>query len=161
VRVLLPRNTLLILDDFEQVLPAAATVRQLLERSPQLRILVTSRTPLLLSFEQQCLIPPMSVPDLRGPLVGDEIEQSPAVALFKLRARAVDPEWELTSKDAAVVAEICVRLDGLPLAIELAASWIGILPASAILERLKRMLDLLTSPQQDRSPRHQTLRAAI
>jgi predicted ATPase len=161
VRVLQPRNKLLILDNFEQVLPAAATVRQLLERCPQLKILVTSRTPLLLSFEQQCLVPPMSVPDLRLPLVGDEIERSPAVALFKMRARAVDPEWELTSADAAVVAEICVRLDGLPLAIELAASWIGILPASAILERLKRMLDLLASRQQDRSPRHQTLRAAI
>jgi predicted ATPase/DNA-binding CsgD family transcriptional regulator len=161
VRVLRPRSRLLILDNFEQVLPAATMVRELLDRCPHLKMLVTSRTPLLLSFEQQCLVPPMSVPDLHRPLVGEEIEQSPAVALFKVRAQAVNPDWELSASDASLVAEICVRLDGLPLAIELAASWIGVLTASAILERLSRMLDLLASPQQDRVARHQTLRAAI
>src|SRR5689334_5608100 len=161
VRVLRPRSRLLILDNFEQVLPAATMVRELLDRCPHLKMLVTSRSPLLLSFEQQCLVPPMSVPDLHRPLVGEEIEQSPAVALFKERAQAGDPDWQLSASDAALVAEICVRLDGLPLAIELAASWIAVLTASEILERLSRMLDLLASPQQDRLPRHQTLRAAI
>jgi predicted ATPase len=149
VRVLSPRTTLMILDNFEQVLPGPQLC-QLLEGCPRLKVLVTSRAPLLLSFEQQCLIPPMSVPDLGRLLVREEIEQSASVALFKLRARAVNPEWELTAGETGVVAEICVRLDGLPLAIELAASWIRILTASAILAQLRRMLDLLASTQNDR-----------
>jgi predicted ATPase len=161
VRVLGPRHTLLILDNFEQLLPASAAVQQRLEACPDLKIMVTSRTPLLLSFEQQCLMPPMSVPDLGRPLARDEIEQTAAVALFKLHARAVFPEWELDAHELAVVTEICVRLDGFPLAIELAASWMGLLSSSAILGQLMRMLDLLVSPLQDRQPRHQTLRAAI
>jgi len=161
VRVLRPRTTLLILDNFEQVLPACLTVRDLLERCPSVKILVTSRAALRLSCEQQCLVPPMSVPDLRRPVIEAEIEQSPAVALFNVRAAAVDPEWQLTGGDAVVAAEICARLDGLPLAIELAASWMGTLTVSAILVQLRRMLDFLVSPQQDRLSRHQTLRAAI
>jgi predicted ATPase len=154
VRVLRPRTTLLIVDNFEQVLPACLTVRELLERCPSVKILVTSRAALRLSREQQCLVPPMSVPDLRRPVIESEIEQSPAVALLNVRATAIDPEWQLMGGDAVVAAEICARRDGLPLAIELAASWMGTLTASEILGQLRRMLDFLVSPQQDRLPRH-------
>src|SRR5262249_9794425 len=90
-----------------------------------------------------------------------EIELCPAVALFKLRAQAVNASWELTRDEASSVAELCVRLDGLPLAIELAASWIATWPAASILDQLSHTLDLLVSHRSDRPERHQTSRAAI
>jgi len=160
-RVLRTRDALLILDNFEQVLSAAATVRFLLERCPRLKILATSRAALNLSSEQQFLVSPLEVPDLSAPLELDEIERNPCVALFKLRAQAVNPAWDLSIEEAPAVAELCVRLDGLPLAIELAASWTRLLPARAILRRLGKALDLLVASVWDQPERHHTLRAAI
>jgi predicted ATPase len=160
-RVLHGRRSLLILDNFEQVLAARSVVHALLEGCSHLKILVTSRAPLQLSFEQQCLIPPLPLPALDPDMPLTEVERCAAVALFKLRAQAVNASWELTQDEARSVAELCVRLDGLPLAIELAASWMAILPVASILDQLSHTLDLLVSHESDRPERHQTLRAAI
>src|SRR5579859_3261387 len=160
-RVLRARKALLILDNFEQVLAAAGLVSHLLESCPQLKVLVTSRAPLHLSAEQQFLVPPLDVPDLNAPLLHDELKRNPAVALFTLRARAVNPTWELTLEEAMAVAELCVRLDGLPLAIELVASWIVLMPARAIGRRLTPVLDLLVANSPEQAQRHLTLRSAI
>ena len=160
-RVLRSRSALLILDNFEQVLAAAPLVQRLINSCSHLKVLVTSRAPLQLSFEQQCLVPPLPVPDLSRPPVPAELEHSAAVTLFKLRSHTVNPTWELTPEEAPIVAEICVRLDGLPLAIELAASWMGILPTATILVQLSHALNLLVVARRDRPERHQTLRAAI
>jgi predicted ATPase/DNA-binding CsgD family transcriptional regulator len=160
-RVLHGRRSLLILDNFEQVLAARSVVHDLLGACSHLKMLVTSRAPLQLSFEQQCLVPPLPLPRLDRDLLSGDFEDSPAVMLFKLRAQAVNASWELTRDEAPTVAELCFRLDGLPLAIELAASWVAIMPVASILDQLSHTLDLLVSHESDRPQRHQTLRAAI
>jgi non-specific serine/threonine protein kinase len=160
-RMLRTRRVLLILDNFEQVLEARSVVNELLKTCGFLKVLVTSRAPLQLSCEQQCLVPPMPLPDTDHDLVWTDIEACEAIALFKLRAQAANATWELSADEAPAVAELCVRLDGLPLAIELAASWVAILPVVPMLEQFSRTLDLLVSRQSDRPERHQTLRAAI
>jgi predicted ATPase/class 3 adenylate cyclase len=154
------RRLLLVLDNFEQVLAAAPSVIQLLAACPQLRVVVTSRAPLHVSGEQVYPVLPLSLPDQDHRGLGD-IGSSEAVALFVERARARSPRFALTDTNAPVVAEICRRLDGLPLAIELAAARSGMLSPRALLGRLERRLQLLGGGGRDLPGRQQTLRATI
>lgn len=155
------RNMLLVLDNFEQLLPAASVVAELLGATEQLKVLVTSRSRLHLRGEQEFVVPPLAFPttvqarDLR------ELEQSEAVALFLQRARASRPDFELTPANAGAIVEICRRLDGLPLALELAASRVKLLPPQALLARLEKRLDILQSSAADLTDRQRTLRGAI
>ena len=155
------QSLLLVLDNFEQLLDAAQLVSELLMSSPRLHILVTSRSPLHVSGEQEYRVPPLSLPPLRGDRQPSMLARHGSVVLFAERARAVNSEFELTEEYAPIVAEICVRLDGLPLAIELAAARTKILPPAAILRRLSDRLRLLTGGGRDLPERHQTLRQAI
>jgi predicted ATPase/class 3 adenylate cyclase len=154
------RTTLLVLDNFEQVLEAAPIVGRILSVASRLRILATSRAALHLQGEQEFSVAPLGVPDsdLSDPR---EISRHEAVALFVERAAASDPAFELTGENSAAVAQICARLDGLPLAIELAASRIRLLTPEEILDRLDRRLSLLTGGPRDLPERQQTLRGAI
>jgi class 3 adenylate cyclase len=122
------RQLLLLLDNFEQVLEAAPTITELLTAAPELQVLTTSRAPLGLYGEHEFPVPPLSMPDLERPPPLERLTQYSAVGLFVERARAVKPDFEVTNESAPAVAEICVRLDGLPLAIELAAARIKMLP---------------------------------
>lgn len=153
------RQLLLLLDNFEQVVEAAGTIEALLAAAPQLRVLVTSRIPLQVYGEQEYEVPPFELPDPRSPR--EELSRYGAVALFVDRARAVRPDFELTDASAAAVAEIAARLDGLPLAIELAATRIRMLPPEAILSRLDQRLPLLAASARGRPERQRTMRAAI
>jgi predicted ATPase len=152
---------LLFLDNFEQVIEAAPLLAALLGGCPQLKILVTSRALLELSGEHEYPVAPLPKPDLKRRLPLDELAQSAAVSLFVQRAKAVNTMFSLTEENAQAVAEICARLDGLPLAIELAAVRVKILPPAAILGRLYNSLDLLTTGYRDLPARHQTLRSTI
>jgi predicted ATPase/class 3 adenylate cyclase len=155
------REMLLVLDNFEQVLGGAAIVADLLAVAPQLRILVTSREPLHVAGEQELAVPPLNLPDIREPLTPEHLTRYEAVALFVHRATAVDPDFRVTAANAPAVAELCLRLDGLPLPIELAASRIKLLSPETILERLDRRLELLTGGPIDLPARQRTLREAI
>ncbi|MGB6402472.1 MAG: protein kinase, partial [Candidatus Sulfotelmatobacter sp.] len=152
---------LLLLDNFEHLVQAALTVAELLSASPNLKVLVTSRAALHVSGEHEFPVSPLALPDSRFKLSVEILSQCPAVALFVQRARAVKPDFELTRENAATVAEICARLDGLPLAIELAASRVKVLSPSLMLTRLASRLQLLTGGARDMPRRQQTLRAAI
>jgi predicted ATPase/class 3 adenylate cyclase len=152
---------LLVLDNFEQVLGAAEQVGELLARTSRLRVLVTSRSMLHLTGEQEFAVPPMGVPDPAAVREPADAERSEAVALFVARARSLRPDFRLDRENVAAVVEICTRLDGLPLAIELAASRIKLLPPAAMLRRLQKRLDLLESTTADRTDRQRTLRGAI
>jgi predicted ATPase/class 3 adenylate cyclase len=154
------RRLLLVLDNFEQVLAAAPVVVESVAACPQLKVLVTSRARLHVSGEQVYPVLPLSLPDQDHRGLGD-IGSSEAVALFTERARASNPRFGLTDTNAPVVAEICRRLDGLPLAIELAAARSGMLPPRALLGRLERRLQLLRGGARDLPGRQQTLRATI
>ena len=155
------REMLLVLDNFEQLLEGAPVVADLLATAPRLRVLVTSREPLHITGEQELLVPPLSLPDPARSPTASELGGYEAAALFVQRATAVDPGFRITEANAAAVAELCVRLDGLPLAIELAASRVKMLPPRAILERLEHRLDLLTGGPVDLPARQRTLREAI
>lgn len=144
---------LLVLDNFEHVLLAAPVVAELLRDCPRLTVLATSREPLRLAAERIYAVQPLDA--------SEDSTASPAVALFVERARAVRPEYELTEHDARIVAELCRRIDGLPLAIELAAARVRLLTPEAILDRLSDRLGLLTGGPRDLPARQQTLRAAI
>jgi predicted ATPase/class 3 adenylate cyclase len=153
------RTALLLLDNFEQVLPGADTVAALLEAAPHLSVLATSRAPLGLSGEQAFPVPPLGIPD-----PGDDVtslRQTEAVSLFVDRATAVDPLFSVPDGDVPLVAEICARLDGLPLAIELAASRVRLLPPRQLLERLEPALPMLVGGPRDAPERQRTLEAAI
>lgn len=152
------KHILLVLDNFEQVLKAASLVSELLEFAPHLKILVTSRAVLRLYGEHEFEVPPLAVPDLRHLPTLPELAQAPAVALFIARARAVQPNFALTQQNAAAVAELCVRLDGLPLAIELAAARTKLFSPQDITARLSNRLALLTDGAQDLPQRQQTMR---
>jgi predicted ATPase/class 3 adenylate cyclase len=155
------QQVLLVLDNFEQLLDAARAVNDLLEASPGVQILVTSRAPLSLAAEHVFPVPPLLLPDPTALVQVDALSQYEAVQLFVERAKAVAPTFAITSENAPAVAELCVRLDGLPLAIELAAAWVKLLPPQALLARLSRRLELLRGGARDRPERQQTLRAAL
>src|SRR5918999_456834 len=155
------RELLLVLDNFEQVLPAAPLVAELLNGSPRLRIIVTSRASLHLSGEQDFEVPPLRLPDPRHLPPLSAVSQFEAVALFIERASAAKADFAITNENAPAVAEICSRLDGLPLGIELAAARIRLLTPQAILDRLERRVPVLGTGGQDLPARQRTLRGAI
>jgi len=155
------KRLLLVLDNFEQVTEAAPLVGQLLTAAAGLKVLVTSRIPLHLRGEQEYPVPTLSLPDPRQLPPLEQLTRYEAVRLFIERAQGVKPDFALTDENAPAVAEICVRLDGLPLAIELAAARIKILPPQAMLARLHDRLKLLTGGARDLPERQQTLRGAI
>jgi predicted ATPase/tRNA A-37 threonylcarbamoyl transferase component Bud32 len=152
---------LFVLDNLEHLITAAPLVAELLSIGPSLKMLVASRGALHAYGEQEFPVPPLAVPDSRSLPPLHSLSQFPAVALFLQRARAVRPGFELTEENAAAVAEICARLDGLPLAIELAAARLNLLSPSAIRARLASRLQLLTGGARDLPARQQTLRGAI
>jgi predicted ATPase/class 3 adenylate cyclase len=180
------RQLLLVLDNFEQVLGAAPFLVELLAACPRLKLLVTSRAVLRVRGEREFPLPPLALPRIghRGQSTGHRepvregiggvaareapsedvvaaVMQSPAVQLFIERALDVRPEFTVASETAPVIAEICARLDGLPLAIELAAARCKLLPPHALLARLENRLEVLTAGARDLPPRQQTLRGAI
>jgi predicted ATPase/DNA-binding CsgD family transcriptional regulator len=156
-----PRPRLLVLDNFEQVLPAAPLISELLAACPSLQVLVTSRTVLHLSGEQQFPVLPLPVP-VPAPLPPlDTLAQTPAIALCLQRMQSIRPDFQLTAANAHALAAICTHLDGLPLAIELAAARIKLLSPQALLVRLQQRLPLLTGGNQDLPPRQQTLRDTL
>ncbi|HEV2459684.1 MAG TPA: helix-turn-helix domain-containing protein, partial [Ktedonobacterales bacterium] len=158
------RAVLLLLDNFEQVVAAAPEVAELLAASPGLKVLVTSRMGLHLRGEQEVPVPPLGLPSAAGsprlPAV-ERLNQYPAVALFLARAREARPEFQVTSATAPAVLGICARLDGLPLAIELAAARLKVLPPPALLRRLEQALPLLEGGARDLEARQQTMRATL
>jgi predicted ATPase len=136
-------------------------VSDLLTSLPRLTVLVTSRAPLRLSGEREMVVPPLALPESSQSLDRNALAQYPAIVLFVERAAAVKGDFALTDANAAAVAGICTRLDGLPLAIELAAARIKVFPPEAILGRLERRLDLLTGGPRDLPARQQTLRDTV
>jgi predicted ATPase/DNA-binding NarL/FixJ family response regulator len=155
------KRLVLLLDNFEQVRGAAPVVANLLASCSDLKVLVTSRAALHLRWEHELSVPSLAVPDLRRALSVAELSATPSVMLFVQRARAMRPDFTLTDERTQAVAEICVRLDGLPLAIELAAARLKILTVEALLARLDRRLQLLTAGARDQPERHQSLQAAL
>ena len=155
------RELLLVVDNFEQVIEAGSVVADLLTAAPRMRILVTSREPLHVTGEQELAVPPLSLPDTGQPAAPEHVLLFESVALFAQRAAAVDAGFRITEANAPVVAELCRRLDGLPLAIELAASRVKVLQPEAILERLEHRLELLIGGPVDVPARQRTLREAI
>ena len=160
-QVLTDKQILLVLDNIEQIVAAAAVVDALLAALPRLMVLVTSRVPLHVYGEQQYTVPPLAIPDLRGDPSVEAMAQVESVRLFVQRAKAVQFGFRMTPANAAPVAAICRRLEGLPLAIELAAARIKVLSPEALLRRLDHSLDVLTGGASNLPPRHRTLRAAI
>jgi predicted ATPase len=156
-----PREVLLVLDNFEQLVAAAPLAARALELAPGLKLLVTSREPLRVRDEQLVPVPTLALPDLAHIPNLEHLVQSPAVALFVERAREARPDFALTSENAATIVEICQRLDGLPLAIELAAARSNVLLPEALLARLVRRLPLLSRGARDLPERQQTLRDTI
>jgi len=155
------RCTLLLLDNFEQVAPAAPQIAELLRACPGLKMMVTSRVPLRVRGEHRLAVPPLALPELTALPPVEELVRYASIALFVQRAREVKPTFALTPAQAPAVAAICHRLDGLPLAIELAAAWVRLLTPTALLQRLERRLPLLTGGAGDLPERQQTLRTAI
>jgi non-specific serine/threonine protein kinase len=161
MRHLTDRHVLLVLDNFEQVIAARSSVMTLIESCPRLHVLVTSREALDLAAEQQLPIQPLAVPDRDGGSNPAIAARAASVALFVARAQSVQPRFALNRANARTVVDICRHLDGLPLAIELAAARVKVLSPEAILTRLSHRLPLLVTRAADRPGRHQTLRAAI
>jgi predicted ATPase len=155
------RRLLLVLDNFEHVLPAAPVLAELLGTAPGLVALVTSRTVLRLGGEHEYPVPALSVPAAGARTDAAAARRYTSVRLFTERARAAAPGFELTDGNAAAVAEICRRLDGLPLAIELAAAKVRLLPPQALLDRLGDRMGLLTGGARDLPTRQQALRNTL
>ncbi len=153
------RRLLLLLDNFEQVIPAAPALGALLDRCPDLHALVTSRQVLRLRAEHERPVAPLALPSQGD--ADDVVDQAAAVDLFVQRAAAARPDFALTDQNREVVAELCRRLDGLPLAIELAAARLRLLPPDALLARLGHRLDLLTGGAADLPERQRTLRGTL
>jgi len=155
------KRMLLLVDNFEQILEAAPVVTELLSAAPNLKVLATSRIPLRLYGEHEYLVPPLALPDPERPPPVERLTQYEAVRLFVERAQAAKADFSVTNENAPAVAEICHRLDGLPLAIELAAARIKVLSPQKILERLGNRLKLLTGGARDLPERQRTLRSTI
>jgi predicted ATPase/class 3 adenylate cyclase len=153
------RNMLLVLDNFEHVIDAASIAARLLQGSPDSKIIVTSRVPLRVAGEQEMSIPPLAIPEPGGGLSTAALAEFDSVALFAARAAAVRPSFELDSDSVAIVAELVARLDGLPLAIELAASRVGILSPRDILENLSHVM--AGGGRRDLPVRQQTMHNTI
>src|SRR5918997_891894 len=158
---LLDRQTLLLLDNLEQVIEAAPVVERLLSSAANLKILATSRIPLGLYGEYEFPVPPLSLPDPDSLPPLEHLTEYEAIRLFVERARAVRPDFSLTEESGPAVVEICERLDGLPLAIELAAARIKLLPPRVLLDRLGNRLKILTGGARNLPERQRTLRNAI
>ena len=156
------KDLLLVLDNFEQVGEAAAAVGELLAAAPGLKILVTSRAVLHLYGEHEFSVPPLDVPDPGDVLEASELAHYGAIQLFVERAQAVQPDFALTAENGAAIAQICSRVDGLPLALELAATRVKVLPPALLLERLlQARLPVLTGRTRNLPARQQTLRNTI
>jgi non-specific serine/threonine protein kinase len=156
-----PLQLLLVLDNFEQVIEAGPFVGELLDRCPRLSVLVTSRMSLSISGEQRYMVPPLTVPERAWHGSASEAEQMSAVHLFRDRAHAADPTFSLTDANAPTVAEICRWLDGLPLAIELAAARVTLFTPVELLKHLEHRLPQLTSGFLDQPARLKTMRGSI
>jgi predicted ATPase/DNA-binding CsgD family transcriptional regulator len=154
-------ETLLVLDNFEHVVSAAPLVSDLLASCPGLRILVTSRSLLRIDGEHALPVPPLAVPDPGAPASNDHLMRSAAVQLFAQRGQAVNPSFSVTEDNVPLVVDMCRRLDGVPLALELAAARLTHLSLPMLWERLDRRLPLLTGGGRDRPLRLQTMRNAI
>ena len=151
----------MLVDNFEQVLAAAAVLSDLLAAAPRVKVLVTSRSVLRLSGEVVYPVPPLALPELRESPDIATLAEYESVALFTQRAQAVAASFRLTDETATAVAEICTRLEGIPLALELAAARVSMLSPSALLERLTLRLPLLTEGAWDLPARQRTLRATL
>lgn len=159
--VLREKHHLLVLDNFEQVVAAAPDLMELLVTCPHLKMLVTSREVLRVRGEREFVVQPLALPDSAHLPDGETLACYGAVALFLERAREVQPTLELTAATAPLITEICRRLDGLPLALELAAARLKVLSLQALLERLEHRLQILTGGPRDLPARQQTLRQTI
>lgn len=155
------QSLLLVLDNFEHLLTAAPLLIDLLGVCPFLHLLVTSRAALRLSGEQEFVVSPLPLPDLNQFSPADALTQFAALTLFVQRARAITPRFQLTEANAHTIAEICIRLDGLPLAIELAAARTRLLSPQALLSRLSHRLEVLTGGARHAPDRQQTMRATV
>jgi predicted ATPase len=155
------QHLLLMLDNFEQVVNASPRVQELCTSCPSLKIVVTSRVVLHLQAEQEFTVPPLALPNLNHLPEHEALSDYAAVSLFVRRAQAIQPAFQVTPANARSIAEICVRLDGLPLAIELAAARIKLLPPQALLARLTQRLQVLTSGTRTLPERQQTLRNTL
>ena len=159
-RALRSQEILLLIDNFEHVIEAAPLLADLLMGAPQIKMLVTSRAALHLSGEQEHPVLPLSLPD-SGSVAIEHLIESEAITLFRQQARSAQPHFEITSDNAPAIAEICLRLDGLPLAIELAAARCKLLSPQALLNRLSSRLDALNTGPRDVPARQQTLRNTL
>ena len=155
------RHLLLLLDNMEQVIAAAADLTALLAGCPDLKMVVTSRVRLRVGGEEVYRVAPLAVPASASASVAESIDEYGAVALFKARARTVRPDLTLGADHAETVVQICGRVDGLPLGLELAAARLAVLPPGQLLARLERRLPLLTGGARDAPGRHRTLRDAV
>lgn len=158
------QQLLLVLDNFEQVVDASPLVASLLSTCPHLKILVTSRTVLRISGEHRFVVPPLSLPQANTSMQSidlDTLQQSAALSLFVERALAANPDFTLDTENAFVISEICTRLDGFPLAIELAAAWLRLLEPQELLTRLNNRLNVLTGGARDLPAHQQTLRRTL
>jgi non-specific serine/threonine protein kinase len=155
------KEMLLVVDNFEQVIAASPLISDLLASCPQVKVLATSREVLRLSGEHEYAVPPLALPDPKQLPPLEKLSGYGAVSLFLQRARAVKPDFALTAENARAISEICARLDGLPLALELAAARIKLLTPQAMLARMDKGLKLLTGGARDLPERQQTMRGAI
>src|SRR5258708_8503896 len=155
------QSALLLLDNFEQVLAAAPRLSELLAACPHLHLLVTSRAALRLHGEQEFPVSPLPLPDLKHLPSSESLAQYAALTLFVQRAQAIKPDFQLTEANARPIAEVCIHLDGLPLALELAAARTRLLSPQALLARLEHRLDVLTNGTRNLPARPQTLRPTI
>ncbi len=161
VSYLRDRKLLIVLDNFEHLMPAAPVVAELLSGAERLRIVVSSRAPLRVSGEQECPVPPLALPDEQAHVTLGSVAECESVRLFAERAAAVAPGFAVDEHNAAAVTQIVRRLDGLPLAIELAAARVKVLPPEVICGRLEHSLQLLIGGSRDLPRRQRTLRATI
>ncbi len=155
------KQRLLLLDNFEHVIEVTPLLTELLEACPDLKLLITSREVLRLRGEQQFVVTPLALPDLKSLPENQSLAHVASVKLFLQRAQAIRSDFHLTTDNAATIAEICLRLDGLPLALELAAARIKLFPPQALLTKLDHRLHVLTGGVRDLPPRQQTLRNTI